>query len=354
MRSAWLLRHLMEGSQAIRDEKHRGAEVLRAAEISSIKERVPRSLYLACVLVASLLPKSALAEQVSAHGVSLDWRAPSECPRAADVLSRVSGSSNDQRQAIVAVAAVSREGEAWVLSLSTEQGGVKGGRTLTSDSCEELARAAAVLLSLMLSPDGAGSVLFREPRPTAPPTPAPRPEPTPAAPEPEPTRLELGAGWVTELGVLPRGATGPTLEVGIAWRDARIAVSGFWALAREQELEGQARVGGRLGHARVATTVCWSPWTGGWGLDPCGALEVGATWAEGFGVSTPISTASWWVAPKGMVVGWVRSDHVRLSLGASLGAPLSRPSFYLEPYGELYQPDIVFFGTEVVLSYRFR
>ena len=181
------------------------------------------------------------------------------CPAPVDVEARVRAILHlSAEQQLSEGFAVERREAGLYVALRSGDSTLIGERMLpTSGSCEELAQAAAVVLSAWLTdvhPDFAGALPSRpEPSPPAPePNPPPAPEPEPARPPPKPAppppvlpnlpvpakhRLHflLGVG-----GDLSNGALAPTLLTGASYgaEVSGLAVSAraLITLPREQPL----------------------------------------------------------------------------------------------------------------------
>jgi len=133
------------------------------------------------------------------------------CPAPLDVEARVRvilhlGAEQELREGFI----VERHEAGLYVELRSADSTLIGERTLpTTGSCDELAQAAAVVLSTWLSdvhPDFAGALPERSPDPEAPaPVPAPKPEPTARA-QPKPAALPAPARstrrrWDLALGI---------------------------------------------------------------------------------------------------------------------------------------------------------
>lgn len=103
---------------------------------------------LACAVLA---PDRAAAE--APEGLSLAWQAPSECPTATAVRAEVVSLLGAGLEAVVPVRAeaVVTHDARFVVVLHTTIDGAEGERTLDADTCDELARSAALVLALALS-----------------------------------------------------------------------------------------------------------------------------------------------------------------------------------------------------------
>ncbi len=103
----------------------------------------------------------------------LRWRAPADCPRAAEVEARVAtllGGSASAAAELRVVGEVRRDGQRWVLRLVARRGGGAQRRTLYHEDCAVLGEAAALLVALAVDPgavviDSRIASLLRRPAP---------------------------------------------------------------------------------------------------------------------------------------------------------------------------------------------
>lgn len=116
-----------------------------------LPDRLPRQTRLASLvsLAVTLLTVPASAEDV----VELDWSAPAGCPDASVVRERIRslvGGSLRTKERLRATGRIERRGSRYRLTLAVRDAGNVGERTVESDSCADLAGAAAVALGLLL------------------------------------------------------------------------------------------------------------------------------------------------------------------------------------------------------------
>jgi hypothetical protein len=85
--------------------------------------------------------------------VELEWSAPPGCPDASVVMARIrslAGGTLRTKERLRATGRIERRGERFRLTLTVRDEGSVGERTVDSDSCADLAGAAAVALGLLL------------------------------------------------------------------------------------------------------------------------------------------------------------------------------------------------------------
>lgn len=140
-------------------------------------------LALAVALTASRAPGET--------GISLDWRAPADCPGEAQIMANVERllGSRAARPAepIEVVATVSRDAGGFRVRIETKRAEAQV-RELRGASCAAIANATALILAMMIDPSVASAAAAKAPPPD-PPAPAP-PEQAPAAPAALPAPAE--------------------------------------------------------------------------------------------------------------------------------------------------------------------
>lgn len=227
-------------------------------------------------------------------------------------------------------------------------------RTLSSGTCDELAEAAAVAMTLAIRsteyvPDATGAAKppHRE-RGLAPPAANAPNDPTedhPGAPRPSPRRAEtpahvrpfLGAHLLADVGALPAASPGAGLGFGLSWKALR-AEAGFAFFVPSTE-ETSAGGGGRFSLAAGIFGLCLEPSAAEVRPLVCASFELGQLTGEGVGVARSRSGTATWTALKvdgGLAVRVAAS----LSLLARVGVarPFSRPDFVLGGAEVVFRP----------------
>ncbi|WP_437963500.1 hypothetical protein WMF04_27660 [Sorangium sp. So ce260] len=166
------------------------------------------------------------------------------------------------------------DGGGWraVIAVADAGGALLGTREIATPSrrCDAIDDDLALAIALMIDPDARLSPGPPPPAPPAPPAPPPAPPPqvvvqrilipaSPPAPRapPAPWRLEIGAGPLFGLGLLPAPGVAATIR-------ARVTPPGFWSF----------EVGGAVWAPNEATA---------------GALATRFSWGEGFVSACPVS-----------------------------------------------------------------
>jgi hypothetical protein len=289
-----------------------------------------------------------------AHAQDLDlvWQAPETCPSGDQVKSdfqrslRLSPGYVPPR--LSATAVVDQTGGRWFLHLHTVRNGIEGNREIEADSCNSLARAAALVLTLAL---GEGD-LDQQPAPVnkepVPARPVQAPPPAPPAPPVAPVHaahgpltwsptLEARAAW----GPLP----GPELGVG-AGVDLRAK---WWALSArgvawpsvsrspasgvQDTFEG---VGGALSFCVLGSPASFVVFA------LCGGIEASAIRGASSGASTLAGSdvAPWVAALTSLRARVPLFDSLHLEVGfelaESLFHPFQRAEFTVNRLGDVY------------------
>jgi hypothetical protein len=326
---------------------------------------------LALALAKTALAQTALAQEAVESVVSVEYRAPAECPSRAEFLAqvlrrlpriRVDGEAEDRRAFEVDLEPAADRTTARLKFLDADSRRVE--RELSAPSCEEAATGMALITALAIDPrlsiteqsDGA-------PEPSG-------PDPSPANPKPLPpvtshtTATRPGAdrlpdtrpkprqkGWSWSLGA----AVGPVSDVAPSWTpsglvfselgpasDVRLRLGFGYADSGERELQG-GLVRFRLAQGRSELCPVALAMSSRVTLRPCVAFELGVLAAEG-AVSPrlvePKSSTDLWLAGLGALrVELGLSRVVSLELDGQLRVPFLRRSYIFE------RPEAPVYGT---------
>jgi hypothetical protein len=316
----------------------------------------------AVLAVLFTFPPTATAQPATPPAFQLRWSAPVGCPAEPEVTretQRLLGASTAAARApIEAEGRVTAVKGGFELQLSVGPSGHASTRQLEAPSCDELARAAALVVAVAVDPslslpeaEGSGKsplgalpacsegMPAAVPAPTCPLCDSCPPPPVPRREQGSPWHIALVAGVSIAYRELPQLTPRPNL--GLAYR-----TQAHWL-----ELSGGAAFAatGRSTDGRVAT---FSHWYGvprycfeallDWGrFGGCAVLEIGRIRASGFGVTLPKTQRSWWVAPGlGLQLTRRMRSGAELIVGAEALVATVRPDFYLasEP---LFRPNLV-------------
>lgn len=270
----------------------------------------------------------------AATGLELTWDAPADCPTRESVVAETERFLGpvDTLTPLIARAVVQQQPSgAWRLDLDTEGSGQKTARTFEAGTCDELARAAALHLSLALS-EAAATV-----------APPPVAEPPPIAPEPTHSLrprivIDLGAHPESDFQLRPTAA----LSVGIVWNAWRfdLGARGELFTASPATGSGEARVQLLMGVLRGCHE---GPSFIGLDTELCGNIEAGAWFATGAGFRESRSGSAPALAG---VVGGALSRHLGAGISVELrleaGLSAVAPVFVAEGAGTIYTAPLSF------------
>ncbi|HEY2900304.1 MAG TPA: hypothetical protein VGL59_07000, partial [Polyangia bacterium] len=210
----------------------------------------------AAALIAALATAAPLAARADDEQpppeLTLSWRAPADCPSAADVegqFARLLGGvrRKPSRKHLDATATVTRTpGNSWSVQLQTMLDGVPGQRTLEGDSCWTVASAAALILALTIDPNA----VIDLPQPLkAPPPPPPATETKPlagapvSAPSSSWQPFARAFAGVT-LALLPEPALSGGLAAGLRRGRWRAELSALGTEERQHTTADRSTAGG--------------------------------------------------------------------------------------------------------------
>lgn len=309
------------------------------------------------------------------------YRASEHCPNGTDFLARLADKSTRARLAEPAdhfdfLVTLVEGGKETIGRLERQtRSGTVAIRELSDSSCERVADALALGLSLALEPaalDQAPHDAESTPPPgattaTAPATVAPPPTPAPSPPEAlrdpssdrrAPTATATPPQWGLGLaaGVLEGAVPSPLLQ-GFAFVDfTRTRPTPSWAL-RIGVLGATGSVSTQVGdveHRIVAGRVEGCPWRFGSnsaGIWPCAAFELGQHAATGARDSA-LSARDLWLAPGALLrLSYALATALALEAQAGAAFPLVRDTVYAgqEP---LYKTEIIAFQASAGVSAR--
>lgn len=322
----------------------------------------------ALLLLASMRASSSAHAQPS-EALELRWSAPAECPDRAEVLARIRELAVEWPPAgppLRAAATIerSRAGR-FVLALVVRSGDAVGEREIRGKTCNDVARAAAIHLALLLDAKGAdqnrpsdaasagdGQGASDAPSPAEPPGNAREleiartPSPSIAEHPSDATETRRIRRWLIQapagllqLGVLPEPCFGIAAGLGVAlghWR--LLAQARLWLpqdITAKDDFSVHAKVKRASFDARACFTFAWSTVE----LDPCLDVTVEHAWVRGSGSFVASRTARvTWI---GVGAGAQARVHVfdGMSLLAGLDAQLegNRSTITVRDFGTLGQ-----------------
>lgn len=274
--------------------------------------------------------------------LTLTWNAPPECPTredvAADVEKRLGAST--QATPLVASANVTRRHDAtWQVVLSTQQSGAMGERTLEGPTCNAVASAAALILTLTIDPQAlarpAVVTLAPLPKPITPPK---RIAP-PSTPRERARHMFARLAPVVGFGVSANFASAG-ISASFGARADRFSVELVAnAFAPEShDVDGHAGAGGTFWLVTVGGSACAVLARARVvEFGACAGLEVQGIHGNGYGVLNPMSGVAGWAAPTASLTAGVNlTPLVWIAARVDEVVPLSRPTFLLDGVGTIF------------------
>jgi len=324
-------------------------------------------------------PAGKSAQKAENTPLELSWQAPENCPSSEFVRAKIRellGAAADRATGLRARGEVTLARNRYRLRLSLGDGGAENERALESDSCVDLAGAAAVTLALFIrvelkaqepdsnsaggaagtnadanagragqsTPNASGAQGSTPSKPEKPGD-APVTSPGDGARDTTPrstkaTELRLLAQLPLlglDVGVLPSPAATLGAGLGLRWGRARVLLGGRFSFGQTARLSDDSEFGVQLRRLTAELRGCYSFELGAFELGPCAFFALDRVRARGFGpdVASAVeyrlvpgggvgALGHWRIAPP---VSWV------VSVGAQIEA--SRPQFVVEGYGEL-------------------
>lgn len=292
---------------------------------------------LALAVAAALLAFGA-SRASSAAEAPLSWTAPAACPDEARVREALALSAGDEHAGAGVSIVVEARGELWHAHVVMPS----GERELTGETCEALAEAVVVIVSLA-NEERAPAVVTPE---SVPPSPAPRqPDRAPAAaPDVAPATnrarwpargLQLSAALLGEVGLLPGPSAGPRLALGVSDGRWALELAGGLLVPRRAEL-ATAAVSADIRWLGAELLVCRSSRAL---LRWCGGGEIGELSGTGAGVDRPETAHGLWLAFVGMAALRAPLGTLPLSweAGVAAASALRRPEFGFDEIGVLHR-----------------
>lgn len=329
-----------------------------------------RSLPAAWVACAVLWASPSAA----AEPLELSWQAPPGCPQESAVREQIRAlvpSAMLESGRLKAEGAITRVDKRFRLNLVLHLGELSGARTIESDSCSDLAGAAAVAVGLLLqsatqaaAPDGATAPGAASESGSASPSPAadpgnpvpsatanaatptgaatPAATPPAAAPavrlaQPRTWRVFLQAPQLgVDLGPMPEPSVGLVLAVGFSVPHWRFAASFELPRSQHLSLPGSSGAGAELQHWAVESWTCRAWHAERFELAPCLLIGWDRLKASGTGPDvTGRSERVGWLSVGAAALGrWYVADW--FALAASVGAKVesARPTISIDGLSE--------------------
>lgn len=349
-----------------------------------IYSRADSSMRWRYLLLISSVSLLGMAEDRGPLPVELKWSAPPQCGDASEVLAQAQAMlketslARDRQQIFVEVTLQRISSGELQIYLNAAAGTATGGRTLVVADCAEAMHAAALLVTLMVSPRGSidavdqapakernGSSAWSAPTPSAlsqsPPTadsgriapatntgrnaPAPRLEP--ATPHALPKHSDAILGWFLGLagtidhGTLPKTGVGASMRLGVNGQhwSVELRPSVWWpSRATSSELAG---AGGDFRLYDLALFGCFrGNLARAWFGEGCLGGDAALLRGSGYGVTSVSSVqGSYLSGVFELALGWRLSDSWSWRLGAALAYTPERPTFAIRNLGVVHEPN---------------
>lgn len=352
-----------------------------------------RSFPICLVLACGLSGASLAAEE----RLRLTWSAPPGCPSSDEVRRAASrnvgtGRAGDlplEAEAHVEERPLDAAERRFRVVLRTRRGSATGERVIEASTCQGVAEATAVVLSLALvaaetppvDGDDESSAAFdletpersrteasgerppstTEDGPPRQPARAQHRGPTAAGSAPasdarlagDRTSWALGVQVAAERGTLPSWAPGGSLVA--AWVPGRARLEADvrrWA-ARSKNVEG-SQAGARFQATSLGVRGCYAVSRAAVELSPCAGGDAHFVRARGFGADTNHDVDVRWIAVTAGLLGRTPlTSWLALRGRVEAVAPLTRPTFVVERVGAVHQSSSLglaaFFGAEALI-----
>jgi hypothetical protein len=306
-----------------------------------VRPPMPHSTERALLAVACAVSLFSPSARAAEPRLVVVWSGPAECSRGdqvRDAALALSGPNRDKAPPIDAEVTVTKKGARYRVKLVTRQLGQTGEREIDGPSCDKIADAVSLVLSLMLTPiettetvapEGIAEVVKQkgkpQKRPLVPPPPAER------------TGLYGGPRLGADIGTLPH----PTMFVGpaLGWVLGKPRVEAYAQLFVPREVDEGPRAdsGASLGLYAGGFRGCQRVFPGALSIDGCLGVETGGMYGQGRGIRDPDSSTVLYFAGTAGVA--LRGDGGTLPgiIAIEAVVPASRPAFTIEGYGEIYR-----------------
>lgn len=284
--------------------------------------------------------------------IDLTWRALDGCPSTESVereVAQLLGPDYRAASRPKVTATVRQGGEGFVVDVATDIEGVVGTRTVSATTCERVAHATAIVLAFSL--DRARAAEERVPDAVAPGSSPPPVQPTAEVPRgsssssfssSSESSFVVGAFGVANVGVLPRTAFGPEIQVGWAGAGYRVDVGAAWFPPVSASVDPQR--GGDF-ELTVASLRGCRTWKLGArvGAGPCVAFEGGIMTGEGKGILLPDAGKNSWFAARagGLLTAEAGISRLRWALSLDAEVPITHDEFAVDGVGVVHRNAVV-------------
>jgi hypothetical protein len=326
--------------------------------------------------------------------MTLEWEAPPSCPQRGEVLDRIralAGSSVEKTDGLSVEGSIERAGNRYSLKLLVRDGREVRKRVITSESCADLAGAAAVTLALLLGIDVSSEGLTEDGSPQTETTPGAAGTTTDGQNKPSDQRTDQGGKranqrlaestretrsetpdaspsgrrWAVvlrapaataDLGPLPHPALGLGLGVGVRYGSWRAVLSGH--VSQKQTVnapEPNDTSGAELERLTAELSGCYGFRSRDVEIAPCLALALEHVTARGFGegVAPQSARAAWPALGAGVAAHWYPAKFLAIFVTFTGYVELSRPRLVIEGLGDVAELEPAAAGAAVGAEWTF-
>jgi hypothetical protein len=305
-------------------------------------------------IVAGVLALASVAAAAESR-LQFSWNAPASCPDRQMVLHQLEAVLEEQTVELDAAAVrgdIERSGSQWVLSLDVQVGSARRVRRLSAESCDDLGKAAAVALALLIHP-------LRESAAGADEPPAARVEASPQPPveSPSPVRdvertaehdqeaqrvaaplaWQLGADAVVDSSTLAGPALGASIQSHMHLADWAFGAYGLVLPARRRDVGMSGSV--EFEQWAAGLRLCRALWNGAWRVDGCLGAELGRFAGRGSGLNQTRNEVRdrWLASSAGLHLGWHVFPHAALVGRVEAVFPIQREKYVINVDDEVHE-----------------
>jgi hypothetical protein len=309
-------------------------------------------------IVAWMLASASVAAAAPSR-LQFSWHAPTGCPDRQMVLHQLEAVLEEQTVELESAAVrgdIERSGAQWALSLDVQVGGVRRVRRLFAESCDDLGKAAAVALGLLIRPLPESAAGPNQPRsaevetshqpavesPSVPPTPA-RAALRSAEHDQQPPRdaaplaWQLGAGAVVDSSTLAGPALGASLQSQMHLADWGFGAYGLVLPSRRRDVASGGSV--EFEQWAAGVLVCHALWSRAWRVDGCVGAELGHFAGRGSGLNRTRNEVRdrWLASSAGLHLGWHVFPHAALVARLEAVFPIQRENYVINVDDEVHE-----------------
>jgi hypothetical protein len=311
------------------------------------KRRVAVGAGFFCAVLLCLPPARGAAQEPNA--IDISWApADASCPDTTFVRSEVgrflgTAAAATPDKNVVVHSRVTRAGETFRVELTLVVDGAKENRIFVGESCHAVATATALVTALAVNP--AKVMATRAEResvtPPKPPPPSPPDERKTTAPPPAMPRspkIVANVRWLLDIGTAPTTMWGLGVSLGAAFGALRLEATGALEPSQESSLTSKPDVGARFRAWRVGARACgeWPPRA--FAIGGCLGGEYVLLSGASHGIRQPSAATVGVVEVQGgLFAVYYFLNSLGLRIDGSLGLPLARREFTIDPIGVVHR-----------------